>query len=201
MAYQRKAGAGRTGTLREQFNYYKRQLTKRLVEEQAFKEARGAGTTEPRIYTTFAGKSFDEVYNQGITRKRKNETIRYTGYEAVAIEINSMRRRASKSIQADMFRENYLTAMERCGYDVEAIDSVEEALNNLSNDKLSILIDSGILKSIEYVYANNEDVDKATQEILNGLEKGISSKRVKDIRAKAKQLIPNIIEKNKIMGW
>lgn len=201
MPYKRKGGSGRTGTLREQFNYYKRQLKNRLIQEQAFKEARGAGTIDARIYTTFKNKTFEEVFNEGITRKRKYKTIRLTGYEAVATEIQSMQRRASKSYQAEQFKDNYLQAMLKSDYSPEAIDEVEEALNKISSDKLSTMIDSGVLPSIEWVYANTTTEDESVERIINALEKGVSTKEVQDIRRRAKQLAPLIKEKNKILGW
>lgn len=201
MSYKRKGGSGKTGTLRQQFNYYKRQLKNRLIQEQAFKEARGAGTIEARIQTMFKNRTFDEVFNEGITRKRRYKTIRLTGYEAVATEILSMQRRASKTFQAEQFKDNYLEAMLRADFSLEAIDEVEEALNNTSSDKLTTLIDSGVLPSIEYVYANTMNEDEAVNRIVNALEKGISSSEVRAIRQRAKELTPLIKAKNKIMGW
>ena len=83
--YNRKGGSGKSGSLREQFNYYKRQLQNRLIKEQAFKEARGIGTIEARVYTMFKNLNYDQVYKQGITRKVGKKTIRFVGEEAVKI--------------------------------------------------------------------------------------------------------------------
>lgn len=201
MAYNRKGGGGKSGSIKEIFNYYKRQLDKRLIEEQAFKEARGVGTAEGRIHTLFAGKTYEQVYNEGITRKVGNKTVRYKGIQGVVLEIESMRKRGSKSYQADAFIKNYAKAMQSKGYSSESIYKVENELRSTSIDKLTLLLDTGKVPSIQWVYAGTESEEESVERIINGLTKGTTSEEVRNLRKTAKKLAPNIKERNEILGW
>ena len=199
--YNRKGGSGKTGTLRQQFNYYKRQLQNRLIKEQAFKEARGVGTLESRIHTMFKNLNYADVYKQGITRKVGHKTIRYVGEEAVKIQIQSLKRRASKSYQTDIFISNYISAMQDVGFDNADIEEVQRMLSKISIDKLTLLIDKGILPSIQYVYAEVEGYEEVMDQIKDAIEKGVTKEELQETKEKAKNLVKVIKARNKILGW
>lgn len=199
--YNRKGGAGKSGTLREQFNYYKRQLENRLIAEQAFKEARGQGTLESRVYTLFKNTDFKKVYTYGVTRKVGSRTIRYVGTEAVKIQIESMRRRASKSYQADLFINNYIASMEGAGFSDEIIDYVEKQLNKLSVDRLTLLVDKGILPSIQFVYTLSDDEDDFVRRFDDAIQRGATREEIANVKRKQKELVRVIKEKSKILNW
>lgn len=199
--YNRKGGSGKTGSLRQQFNYYKRQLRNRLIEEQAFKEARGVGTIEERVHTMFKNVEFEQVFKQGITRKVGSKTVRFVGSEAVKIQISSFRQRASKTYQADLFISNYIDTMIYAGFDEENIDKVEKLLNSCSIDRLTYLIDKGILPSIEFLYADVKSEDKIVEDIEKAIRTGVSKEELDKLRAKKKALVKVIKEKTKIMEW
>ena len=199
--YNRKGGSGRSGSLRTQYNYYKRQMLKRLAKEQAFKEVRGGGTIEARIRTMFKDLTYEQTYNKGITRKKGNTTVRYTGEEAVIIRINSMKRRASKTYQSDLFIRNYLQSMFKVGFDSENIYKVEKALRSISIDKLTYLVDKNILPSIQFLYAEQSNGDEETQEILNAIKNGVSSETVKELRQKSKKASEVLERLYDIIGW
>lgn len=199
--YNRKGGSGKTGSLRQQFNYYKRQLRNRLIEEQAFKEARGVGTIEERVHTMFKNIEFDQVFKQGITRKVGSRTVRFVGSEAIKIQITSFRQRASKSYQADLFISNYIDTMIYAGFDEENIDKVEKLLDSCSIDRLTYLIDKGILPSIEFLYADIKSEDKIVEDIEKAIRTGVSKEELDKLRAKKKALVKVIKEKTKIMEW
>ena len=199
--YNRKGGSGKSGTLREQFNYYKRQLQNRLIQEQAFKEARGIGTIEARVYTLFKNLNYDQVYKQGITRKVGYKTIRFIGDEAVKIQIASIRKRASKSYQTDLFIDNYLTAMEGVGFDDRFIDEAERLLSSISIDKLTLIIDKGILPSIQYLYAEVISQEEIMQEIKDAVKSGVTKEELEAVKKRRKELAKVIKEKAKILGW
>lgn len=199
--YNRKGGSGKSGTLREQFNYYKRQLSNRLIQEQAFKEARGVGTIEGRIYTMFKNVDYEKVFKQGITRKVDSKTVRFVGNEAVQIQIQSFRERASKSFQADMFITNYIDAMIRNGFDDKNVAKVERLLQSCSIDKLSLIIDKGILPSIEFIYSDKLTEDEFVKKVENAVTNGVTSEELREVKEKQKALVRVIKEKSKIMGW
>ena len=199
--YNRKGGSGKSGTLREQFNYYKRQLSNRLIQEQAFKEARGVGTIEGRIYTMFKNVNYEKVFKQGITRKVDSKTVRFVGNEAVQIQIQSFRKRASKSFQADMFITNYIDAMIRNGFDDKNVAKVERLLKSCSIDKLTLIIDKGILPSIEFIYADKLTEDEFVKKVENAVTNGVTSEELREVKEKQKALVRVIKEKSKIMGW
>lgn len=199
--YNRKGGSGKSGSLRQQFNYYKRQLRNRLIDEQTFIEARGGFSFSGKPSTLFKILNYEQIMTEGITRKVGNRTIRYKGEEAVRIQIESLRKRASKSYQAQVFIDNYISTLNIAGLESDQIDSIEKLLNKLSIDKLSILIDKGVLPSIQYVYAESDDPDKVYDDIINAINKGVSKSELEEVKARKKVLRPLIKSKFDIMGW
>lgn len=199
--YNRKGGSGKSGSLREQFNYYKRQLSNRLIQEQAFKEARGIGTIESRIHTLFKNVNYEQVFKQGITRKVGSKTVRFVRNEAVQIQIQSMRERASKSFQTDNFITNYIYAMIQVGFDDENVNKVERMLQSCSIDKLSLLIDKGVLPSIQFIYADKLTEEEFVEEVRNAVNNGVTREELREVKEKQKALVRVIKEKSKIMGW
>ena len=199
--YNRKGGSGKSGSLRQQFNYYKRQLRNRLIDEQAFIEARGGFSFSGKPPTLFKNLDYEQIMTKGITRKVGNRTVRYKGEEAVQIQIESLRKRASKSYQAQVFIDNYIYTLNIAGLEYDQIDSIEKLLNKLSIDKLSILIDKGVLPSIQYVYAESDDPDKVYDDIIDAIEKGVSKSELEEVKARKKVLRPLIKSKFDIMGW
>ena len=196
MSYTRKGGSGKSGTLRHQFNYYKRQLKNRLLHEQAFKLARGV-TDESVIKTMFKRLDYEDIMQNGITRKVGNTTIRIKGELAIKIQIDSLKTRASKSYQTQIFINNYKKSLEKIGMRNEQIDKIIKKMNSLSSDKLTYLIDKGIVKQIAFVYANDEDTDYTFEEIMNGLKHGINTEEWKSIQAKKKIAYKQEVEKMK----
>lgn len=201
MAYQRKGGSGKSGTLREQFNYYKRQLKNRLIQEQAFEEARGGISLTGIPYTMFKNLNYNEVFTKGITRKVGNMTIRYKGSEAVQIQIESLKRRASKSYQSDLYINNYLQSLRNVDMPTEMIQEVDQLLRSISSDRLTILIDEHILPSIQFLYSQDLDYDDIMTDIRDAVKSGVSKKRMEDIQSAKKSLLPYIKEKFKVMKW
>ena len=199
--YNRKGGSGKSGSLRQQFNYYKRQLRNRLIDEQAFIEARGGFSFSGKPSTLFKTLNYEQIMTEGITRKVGNRTIRFKGEEAVRIQIESLRKRASKSYQAQVFIDNYIKTLSIAGLELDQIHSIEKLLNNLSIDKLSILIDKGVLPSIQYVYAESDDPVKVYDDIIDAIDKGVSKSELKEVNARKKVLRPLIKSKFDIMGW
>ena len=199
--YNRKGGSGKSGSLRQQFNYYKRQLRNRLIDEQAFIEARGGFSFSGKPPTLFKNLDYEQIMTKGITRKVGNRTVRYKGEEAVRIQIESLRKRASKSYQAQVFIENYIDTLYIAGLEPDQIDFIEKLLNKLSIDKLSILIDKGVLPSIQYVYAESDDPDKVYDDIIDAINKGVSKSELEEVKARKKVLRPLIKSKFDIMGW
>ena len=199
--YNRKGGSGKSGSLRQQFNYYKRELRNRLIDEQAFIEARGGFSFSGKPSTLFKNLNYEQIMTEGITRKVGNRTIRYKGEEAVRIQIESLRKRASKSYQAQVFIENYIKTLNIAGLEPDQIDSIEKLLNKLSIDKLSILIDKGVLPSIQYVYAESDDPVKVYDDIIDAIDKGVSKSELEEVKSRKKVLRPLIKSKFDIMGW
>ena len=76
--------------------------------------------------------NYEQIMTEGITRKVGNHTIRYKGEEAVRIQIESLRKRASKSYQAQAFIDNYTKTLSIAGLEPDQIDSIEKLLNKSS---------------------------------------------------------------------
>lgn len=188
--YTRKGGAGFSGSLREQFSYYKRQMKERLVSEQAFKYGRTfeLPTEGRRRYSLFLDENLDynKVFFEGITRKVGKETIRYYGEEAVKIQIESFRKRASKSYQRNLFVDNYISAMKDKGYSRAQQEEVYRTFNKLSTDRLAYLVDAGYIPQIEYVYAE-EDKKMTLERIINASKSGVSKEELEEVRGRARR--------------
>lgn len=195
MSYQRKGGKGLKGSYRQQFNYYKRQLQKRLIYEQAFKYARTKSIPDMKNESLFYEENldFDKVFNEGITRKRGNMTIRYTGIEAIEIQINSLRQRASKTYQRQAYIDNYLQSMYYAGFEIEDIEEVENLFNNVSSDALTYMVDKGILKSIQYVYANAQK-EETMVSIRNALTNKSVKREAREIAREGRRIQPILTE-------
>lgn len=195
MSYQRKGGKGLKGSYRQQFNYYKRQLQKRLIYEQAFKYARTKSLPDMKNESLFYEQNldFDKVFNEGITRKRGNVTIRYTGIEAIEIQINSLRQRASKTYQRQAYIDNYLQSMYFAGYEIEDIEEVENLFNSVSSDALTYMVDKAILPSIHYIYGSSKK-QETMQSIRDALTNKSVRKEAREIAREGRRIQPILTE-------
>ena len=197
--YNRKGGSGKAGSLREQFNYYKRQLEKRLIEEYTFSRARGV-SHEGLPKSLFKRLDYEDVFKEGITRKVGNKTIRYIGPEAVEKQIESLRARASKSYQAELYINNYINSLKKVGFSEYNINKIENALKRLSVDKLTYLINENILPQIAFLYNQDTDEDELTEQILNAIKYGVSNTEFKAFKQRKKALKPLVIKEYKLLG-
>lgn len=198
---QRKGGSGFTGSPREAFNYYKKQLRRRYAEEQAGREALGKGTLEAFPQNIFKRLDYKSVFEEGITRKRNGVTVRITGEEAVQLQIQSMRARASKSFQTDRFIQNYMKGVRKVfAYEEpEKIAEIENILRSVSIDKLTILLDKDAIAQIRYLYVTNESIEDVTANLRNAVKSGVTSQEVKQFRERRKALIPLVKERQRIL--
>lgn len=180
-------------SLRRQLYDARRQYIERRVAEQAFDLARGVQLIEVDFKGMFKHLDYDEIMSVGITRKdSKGRTIRITGEEAVKIQIMSLKARGNKSTQAERFKQNYLTSMREVGFSDEEIGEARQLLDSVSIDALTLLYKEGRIKSIEFSY-NNE----GKKDTLDSLRKAINTldtKRVKELRERAKAYKPLLRE-------
>lgn len=198
--YSRKGGSGKTGTLRQQFNYYKRQLRNRLIYEKSFKEARGLGTIEEDINTLFQRFDYKDIYEKGLTRKIGSQTVRFFGEEAIRIQISSFRKRASKTFQVQAFIKNYINSMKKNNFTEDDIQEVEKLLNSISSDRLTLIIDKDILPSIQYLYAQAISTGEIMEDIRDAIKKGVSKEELNIVKERTKELIKINKMKDKIFG-
>lgn len=189
--YNRKGGSGKSGSLRQQFNYYRRQLQNRLIKEEAFSRARTKGRTpEQRPYNLFKRMDYNDIMQRGISRKQGWETVTITGEEAIKIQIQSMKNRASKSYQSETYISNYLSAMVEVGFDYEYIDEAERLLKSVSTDKLTIMIQQNLIPQIYFLYTQDSDDEQEEfmEELRNVFKTSVpTTKEVREIKQRAKQ--------------
>lgn len=191
MARERSGGGGRKGTLRQQFNYYKRQLYNRLIEEESFERAMGGGADlTPSML--FKKLNYETIFQEGISRKVGNRTVKLEGETAIRVQIGSLRRRASKSEQAQQYIENYMQPLKKLGMPEEYRIKLYNKLKSISIDKLTYLIRKGILKQITFYYQDERTWEDIYNEIVDAIDNGVSKETLKDIREKKKQLKPFI---------
>ena len=189
--YNRKGGSGKSGSLRQQFNYYRRQLQNRLIKEEAFSRARTKGRTpEQRPYNLFKRMDYNDIMQRGISRKQGWETVTITGEEAIKIQIQSMKNRASKSYQSETYISNYLSAMVEVGFDYEYVDEAERLLKSISTDKLTIMIQQNLIPQIYFLYTQDSDDEQEEfmEELRNVFKTSVpTTKEVRKIKQRAKQ--------------
>ena len=183
--------SGKSGSLRQQFNYYRRQLQNRLIKEEAFSRARTKGRTpEQRPYNLFKRMDYNDIMQRGISRKQGWETITITGEEAIRIQIQSMKNRASKSYQSETYISNYLSAMVEVGFDYEYVDEAERLLKSVSTDKLTIMIQQNLIPQIYFLYTQDSDDEQEEfmEELRNVFKTSVpTTKEVREIKQRAKQ--------------
>lgn len=144
----------KTGTLQEQFNYYKKRLNERLLEEEAMQRARGRYITDTTPQSFFKKLDIDEVYNKGVWRRTKGGKLKlYTGDKALKIQIESMRRRASKVYMKNLYIDNYIKALRKVYPHSRKTKEIEKQLRKLTYDELTFMINTGRLKSISFIYS------------------------------------------------
>ena len=204
MAYTRKGGRGiKARSLRQEYNYYSRRAQERIAMQNALQIVRRGGVVNdiPKIFTP---QSYDELFEQGITRKVNGVTVRYKGEEAVKIKIQSYKRYASKSALAENYIMNYCQTMVNRGYLFDDVVEVYGMLKKLSVDRLTYLIHEPKpfgLPPIEYIYATGHERD-----IVEKVEKAIElsytkagRSRIKDTLEKAKKIKKNELERLQIL--
>lgn len=203
MAYIRKGGKGLdpSKSLKTQFNYYKKQLFNRLLQEQAMQEAISGFSFSGTIYTTFENLDFDKISKEGITRKVGTKTVRFTGEEAVKIQIESMKKRASKTYQTNQFIENYCTSLKKIGLPMNEVEEIRKAMMSTSSNNLTYIIEQGILPSIAYVYSDELDYKDLYDSIMFALTSKLTKQQKYDIRTARENLKPLITERMKREGW
>lgn len=191
MPRQRTGGSGKYGTLSQQFNYYKRQMFNRLIEEEAFERAMGGGgdITPSNLFKQI---NYQKVFSEGITRKIGNKTIRLKGEEAVRVQIGSLRRRASKTEQALQYIQNYMEPLKQLKMPELYLTRIYNRLLRTSTDKLTYLIRKGILKQIAFYYQDERTWKDIYKEIIDAIDYGVSKETLADIRAKKKQIKPYV---------
>lgn len=190
MPYQRKGGRGlKGGSLRQQYNYYRRRAQERRMWEDAFKSATGRQVPSDIRNELYKSQTYDELFREGITRKINGRTEHITGERAVRIKIQSYKWRASKSAQTEHFINNYLLAMERSDYfDEYQIEYVKKLLHSISSDAITILMKKGAIPEIAFIYAQPWDVIQKLKEAIKVARSDEFKKELKETREIAKEL-------------
>lgn len=204
MAYIRKGSRGlKVKSLRQQYNYYVRRAQERVIWQQTFAEASGRKLQEEE-YKLFTPKTYDELFEKGITRKIGDVTVRYEGAEAIRVKIQSLKRYASKSTRAQAYIDNYIRAMSEVGFNYEEREEVRKLLSSLSTDRLTFLIHEpppfGI-PEIAYVYS-----EESKAELIERLRQSIKyskspagRQRLREIQGKTRMLLDINKQKTKII--
>lgn len=181
--YNRKGGKGKSGSLSDQFSYYKQQVRNRLIKEQALNIALNSAI-QPKPSLLFTNLDYNKIYEDGITRKVNNVTTRFFGKEAVKIQIKSLSTRASKSYQTEQFIKTYVetASSKKVGYSPELVEYIEKKLKSLSIDKLSLLIKRGVIPQIKVLYAFKESEEEFKEQFDNAIKYGYYNEEARLIR-------------------
>ena len=156
-------------TNRQRYNYYLNKFKKQRVKSQALAIAQGQ-IYETKPPTLFKKLDYNELYTQGITRKVGNKTVRFTGEEAVKVQIESLKRETNRFAKKQQFIDAYIGRLEEMGGNSELIYTIRKKLENLSVTKLSILIRQGYIETPRYMY-EIEGIDDFIKRQINNLTK------------------------------
>ena len=155
-------------TNRQRYNYYLKKFKEQRIKSQALAIAQGQ-IYETKPPTLFKKLDYNELYTQGITRKVGNKTVRFTGEEAVKVQIESLKRETNRFDKKQQFIDAYIDRLEELGGDTDLIYSIKTKLENTSATKLSILMNHPIISlviptictlSIYYLIIYKEKKDK-----------------------------------------
>ena len=91
--------------------------------------------------------------------------------------------------------------MENVGFDEDAILQTQQLLQSISIDKLTLIVDKGILPSIQYLYAEVVSQEEVLQQIEDAVKKGVTKEELREVKQKTKDLVKVIKQKSKILGW
>ena len=168
-------------TNRQRYNYYLNKFKKQRVKSQALAIAQGQ-IYETKPPTLFKKLDYNELYTQGITRKVGNKTVRFTGEEAVNLQIESLKRETNRYDKKQQFIDAYIERLEELGGDTDLIYSIKTKLENLSVTKLSILIRQGYIETPRYMY-EIEDINDFIKRQINNLTKTGYTQKSLEIRS------------------
>lgn len=172
-------------TLKQQYNYYLNKFKEQRIKSQALAVAQGQ-VYETKPPTMFKKLDYNQLIEQGVTRKVKNKTVRFYGEEAVKLQIESLKRETNRYAKKQAFIDSYIEILENLDGDPYLIESLRSKLEHLSVDRLNILIRQGYIDIPRYMY-QIEDVNGFIQDQINNLTK-------RGYTEKATQIRQNIIE-------
>ena len=156
-------------TNRRRYNYYFKKFKEQRIKSQALAIAQGQ-IYETKPPTLFKKLDYNELYTQGITRKIGNKTVRFTGEEAVKVQIESLKRETNRFNKKQQFIDAYIGRLEELGGDPYLIYSLKSKLESMSATKLSILIRQGYIETPRYMY-EIEEIDDFMKDQINNLTK------------------------------
>lgn len=142
-----------TNNLRSQYYAAVRRYRYKEANRLALQDEFNVGVSNLRSIL-FANLNYNKIYEKGITRVVNGQTVRYKGDEAIRVQIQSLRNQTSKTMQKQLFIQNYKQAMRKTGYSEEEILLVENKIQSFSSDQLTIALAKGDFPNIYYVYGN-----------------------------------------------
>lgn len=178
--------------IRKEFEKAKKSYEARLVHEQAFREAIGAGSIETKVKTPFQITDYESVTTKGIRRKIDKKMQTFVGKQAVKIQTLSLKARGSGGMQRDLFVDNYIQAGIRSGYSPMSMLKVGGMLRDLDPDAITLMIYRGYLPSISYLYG---DTTTSENDLIERIQAAIdisTGEELKRAKEKAKELVPYI---------
>lgn len=167
-------------TLKQQYNYYLNKFKEQRIKSQALAVAQGQ-VYETKPPTMFKKLDYNQLMEQGVTRKVKNKTVRFYGEEAVKLQIESLKRETNRYSKKQLFIDNYIKILEDLDGDPYLIENLRSKLEHLSVDRLNILIRQGYIETPRYMY-QIEDVNGFIQTQINNLTKRGYTEKATQIR-------------------
>lgn len=170
----KKSNKNRNKTLRkleDAYNKSRDKYIKSLAKEYAVRNQNvpyELRETPNKLFTTL---SFKTTFNKGVKRKNnKGKLKRFTGYDAVRVQTESLRRQASPSYQKRLFIANYQKALRAMDFPEEYIEDIVRVLKGIHPEALiTKYLTETILPEIKYIYTaqSEEEIDNIYNQIMN----------------------------------
>ena len=168
---------------------------RRIIEEQALKESLGYGTIENINTGLFKKLNYEQLYKEGITRKVKGTTKRFKGKDAILIQIESLKKRASINIQSQKYINNYEIAMIKNNYSQSTINYVKSCLNRLNSYELAIAINENLIPQIYFCYSGEESEEEVLKRFRSFMNSDILSSKYSKVKSQFDERYKNVKER------
>lgn len=179
----------------------KKAYRERLLTEQAMRELTGQARSLTVPRGGIKDLDFKQVYRRGIWRIRSGELTKITGAEAIAIQTQSMYRRANLAEQNRLYKKTYVDTLRSKGWGGEFAEWVENKFKGVNDNTFAWIVAGMRLPEIRELYVDDEDErERVRARIEQALTKPFKRGDLTRMRKALPQMRKNIREREKLFN-